>query len=92
MHCLLCVVQSSMPPQQKDWTKYVHIHQQSACLTNLLSWCTCTQLNVTTIAVEVYKLSLKYMHTQHALTKSITYMCPTRNHCIAGRYFHNKRK
>ena len=46
MDSLLCIVQSSMQPQQKDWNKYVHIHQRSACLTNLLSLHTCTQLNL----------------------------------------------
>ena len=35
MHSLLRIVQSSMQPQQKDWNKYVHIHQQSACLTTV---------------------------------------------------------
>ena len=50
MCCLLCIVQSSIQPEQKDWNKYVHVHQQSACLPNLLPWCTCTQLNLTTIA------------------------------------------
>ena len=49
MHSLLRIVQSSMQPQQKDWSKYVHIHQQSACLTNLLSLHTCTQLNLTIV-------------------------------------------
>ena len=44
------------------------------------------------LLIGVYKSSLKYMHTQHALTKSIIYMCPTRNYCIAGKYFHNERK
>ena len=42
--------------------------------------------------IEVYISSLKYVHTKHALTKSIIYMCPKRNHCIACRYLHNKRK
>ena len=49
MHSLLRIAQSSMQPQQKDWNKYVHIHQQSACLTNLLSLHTCTQLNLTIV-------------------------------------------
>ena len=50
--CTLCCVlynQACNLNRKTGTNMYVHIHQQSACLTNLLSLHTCTQLNLTIV-------------------------------------------